>query len=79
PITNIPRAVAIYRLNVDLPFNKKLNIASTIEYGLIYKWLTGRDLLLAIKRFMPIGDIFTHGNYLDCDNFTVNLTEHSFK
>ncbi|EJO2022443.1 RNA-directed DNA polymerase [Vibrio parahaemolyticus] len=79
PITNIPRAVEIYRLNVDLPFNKKLNIASNIEYGLIDKWITGRDLLLAIKRFMPIGDIFIHGKYLDCDNFTVNLTEHSFK
>lgn len=76
PITHEPRAIEIYRLNVSLPFKKELNINT--ESGLISKWLTGRDLLLATKKFMPIGDVFSHGNFIDCEDFVVNLTTHNY-
>ncbi|EKL9827750.1 reverse transcriptase family protein [Vibrio alginolyticus] len=78
PITHESRAVEVYRLNINLPFKKKLDIEQNTDAGVIDKWLTGRDLLLATRKFMPIGDIYVHGNFIDCDNFIVNLTEHSY-
>ncbi|PMG46814.1 hypothetical protein BCU90_13875 [Vibrio lentus] len=78
PITQEPRAIEIYRLNKDLPFKKNLNIAPNSSSGFIDRWLTGRDILLATEKFISIGDVFVHGNFRDCECYTVNLTEHSY-
>lgn len=79
PINNLPRAIEIYRLNVKLPFKAKLEIDTNSANGKVMKWLTGGDLSSAVKRFLPVGDIYVHGNFRDCDNITVNLTEHFYK
>lgn len=79
PVTGCPRAIEIYRLNTELPFKKELRIDPSTNEGKVMKWLTGGDTASAVKNFMSIGDIFVHGKYLDCDGFTVNLTEHLYK
>ncbi|MCD9529572.1 reverse transcriptase family protein [Photobacterium carnosum] len=79
PTSSLPRAIEIYRRDVELPFNKKLDIDVNSAEGKVMKWLTGGDLSSAVKAFLPIGDIFVHGNFKDCENVTVNLTEHFYK
>lgn len=79
PVTNDPRKIEIYRTNIELPFKKSLNINNDFNDGFLDKWFTGRDLFLATNRFSSIGDIFIHGNYLDCDNYCVNLTDNSYR
>ncbi|EKO3398954.1 reverse transcriptase family protein [Vibrio fluvialis] len=78
PISSEPRAVEIYRSNESLPYKKKLEIPLNSDSGFLDKWVTGRDLLLAIEKFMSVGDVFVHGNFKDCDKYKVNLTEHSY-
>lgn len=78
PINCKPRAIEIYRLNYELPFKQKLDIDANSNCGQVMKWLTGGDLTLAIKSFLSVGDIFVHGKFLDCDDVTVNLTEHQY-
>ncbi|CAH1557893.1 reverse transcriptase family protein [Vibrio rotiferianus] len=78
PVTGEPRAIEIYRLNHNLPFKKELDIDKSKSKGRVIKWLTGGDLSSAVKSFLSIGDIFVHGKFLDCDDFTVNLTEHVY-
>ena len=79
PVNGSPRAIEIYRRNIQLPFNKKLEIDINSSEGKVDKWLTGGDLSFAVKEFLPIGDIFAHGNFNDCNNATVNLTENLYK
>lgn len=78
PVTSQPRAIEIYRLNHNFPFKKELGIDTSTNEGQVMRWLTGGDLSSAVKSFVSIGDIFVHGKYLDCDDFTVNLTEHLY-
>lgn len=79
PLTGSARAIEIYRKNESLPFKKKLNITGEHNCGYIEKWITGGDLQRAVRDFMPVGDIFVHGDYIDCKDVTVNITEHSYK
>ncbi|PTO71413.1 reverse transcriptase family protein [Vibrio splendidus] len=79
PINGESRRVEIYRLEVTLPFKEKLEIDTDFNEGIISKWKVGGDFNSAIKRFLAIGDIFVHGNFIDCENCTVNFTEHSYK
>jgi len=79
PITGDSRRVEIYRLDATLPFKKKLEIDTALSEGVVSKWKIGKDFVSAIKSFVGIGDIFVHGNYFDCDNFTVNFTEHTYR
>lgn len=79
PVNFEPRAIEIYRLDSSLPFKKKLDIDTTVVEGKVMKWLTNGDLSSAVREFLPIGDIFVHGNFKDCENVTVNLTEHFYK
>ncbi|MCL1093663.1 reverse transcriptase family protein [Shewanella kaireitica] len=78
PLNSVPRAIEIYRLNESLPFKKNLEIDLSIVEGKVMTWLTGGDLSSAVREFFPIGDIFVHGNFEDCENVTVNLTEHFY-
>ena len=78
PENNEPRTVEIYRLNSDLPFKKALKIDTSFEKGEVKTWITGGDLSSAVREFLSIGDLFVHGNFIDCKNVTVNLTEHSY-
>ncbi|WP_198598511.1 hypothetical protein, partial [Vibrio lentus] len=79
PVTGAPRVIEIHRLNLDLPFKKKLEVDTTMVEGKVMRWLTNGDLSSAVREFLPIGDIFVHGNFKDCENATVNLTEHFYK
>lgn len=79
PLTGSPIAIEIYKANSKIPFKKKLNISEKSNSGLVNKWITGGDLQRAVRDFMPVGDIFVHGDFIDCKNITVNLTEHSYK
>lgn len=79
PETGDPRAVEIYRLNSNLPFKQKLEVNLDMGEGKIMKRLIHGDLSSAVREFLAIGDIFVHGNYLDCENVTTNLTEHFYK
>lgn len=79
PINGDSRRIEIYRLDVTLPFNKKLEIDTASSEGIITKWKTGSDFHSAIMSFVAIGDIFAHGNFRDCENCTANLTEHTYK
>jgi hypothetical protein len=79
PLNGDVRRVEIYRLNTTLPFKKNLNVDTALNEGIINKWQTGRDFLLAIKSFVSIGDIYIHGDFLDCSNYSANFTEHTYK
>ena len=78
-ITKESRSVEIYRLNTTLPFKKSLDVDKSLNEGIINKWRTGRDFLLAIKSFISIGDIYVHGDFLDCNDYVANITEHTYK
>ncbi len=79
PVNGAPRTVEIYRLNSKLPFKKKLEVDTAIVEGKVMRWLFNGDLSSAVREFLPVGDIFVHGKFKDCEDVTVNLTEHFYK
>ena len=72
-------AILIYRTKVELPFKRNLGVDTDLGAGNLDRRLAGGDLSYAINEFLSIGDIFVHGNFLDAENYTVNLTKHSFE
>ena len=83
PIAQTPIAIEIYRRNTSLAF-KKLPVLEEGKEGTVKNWIAGGDLSAAVREFLPVGDIFVHGNYADkskteeIENITINLTEHSY-
>jgi retron-type reverse transcriptase len=72
-------AILIYRTKTELPFKRKLGIDGDLETGSLDKRLVGGDISVAINEFLSIGDIFVHGNFPDAEDYTVNLTKHTFE
>jgi retron-type reverse transcriptase len=72
-------AILIYRAKAELPFKRKLGIDTDLGTGILDKRLAGGDISAAIHEFLSIGDIFVHGNFLDAEGYTVNLTKHTFE
>jgi hypothetical protein len=72
-------AVLIYRTKSEFPFKRKLGIDTELGAGIIDKRLVGGDISAAINEFLSIGDMFVHGNFPDAEDYTVNLTKHTFE
>lgn len=82
PETEEPMALELYRTNVEIGFKKIPDLESNKSHGLVKKRLTGGDLSLAVKEFLPIGDIYVLGKFErkgECiKDISINLTDFSF-
>lgn len=82
PETEEPMALELYRTNAEIGFKKIPVFDTNTSNGLVRKRLTGGDLSLAVKEFLPIGDIYVHGKFErsgECiKDISVNLTDFSF-
>jgi hypothetical protein len=78
-ITSEATAIWIYRKNANLPYKRNLGVNVDSKAGSLNTRLTGGDLSSAIVEFLSVGDIFVHGNFRDVQDYTVNLTQHTYQ
>lgn len=82
PETEEPMALELYRTNAEIGFKKIPDLETNKSHGLVKKRLTGGDLSLAVKEFLPIGDIYVLGKFErkgECiKDISINLTDFSF-